>query len=487
VKRLLPTSLGGQLILLLLAALVVSHVLGFLIFTDERRQAMRSVHHLELLERTAAMVRVLEATSPSGRQEILRAVGSPRLRYWITAETALSEANSENLEQQLALALQEMLGMAPRPLVRAHMTDDGWPRDMMEFHERAHRERESRQDGEGGLERDDDDDDDDHGFGPDRHWRPGGGMGLALSVSLSDGQWLNVATGFRLPRSDWAWPSVVSMSLAALAILLIVILTVRRITRPLKALSSAAERLGRGEDVEPLVQSGPAEVQRTTAAFNAMRERLTRFVRDRTVMLAAISHDLRTPLTSLRLHAELVEEGETRTKLLAILEEMQRMTEATLAFAREEAAREETRAVDLSALVDSLCDDLAELGMEVTFADAARAPMSCRPVGLKRALRNLIENAVAYGHRARVALEESADGFAILVDDDGPGIPEQDHERVFGPFVRLEESRSRETGGIGIGMAIARTIIRAHGGDITLANRPEGGLRATVRLPKDAV
>jgi signal transduction histidine kinase len=320
VKRLLPTSLGGQLILLLLAALVVSHVLGFLIFTDERRQAMRSVHHLELLERTAAMVRVLEATSPSGRQEILRAVGSPRLRYWITAETALNEANSENLEQQLALALQEMLGMAPRPLVRAHMTDDGWPRDMMAFHERAHREREWRKDGEDRLERDDDDDDD-HGFGPDRHWRPGGGMGLALSVSLSDGQWLNVATGFRLPRSDWAWPSVVSMSLAALAILLIVILTVRRITRPLKALSSAAERLGRGEDVEPLVQTGPAEVQRTTAAFNAMRERLTRFVRDRTVMLAAISHDLRTPLTSLRLHAELVEEGETRTKLLAILEE----------------------------------------------------------------------------------------------------------------------------------------------------------------------
>ncbi len=486
-RRLLPKSMGGQLILLLLAALVVSHVLGFLIFSDERRQAMRSVHHLELLERTAAMVRVLEATSPRGRQEILRAVGSPRLRYWITAETALSEANSETLERQLAMALQEMLGMAPRPLVRAHMTDNGWPRDMMEFHERAHRERDSRQDGEKALEHDDDDDDDDHGFGPDRHWRPGGGIGLALSVSLSDGQWLNVATGFRAPKAGWAWPSVVSMLLAALAILLIVILTVRRITRPLKALSGAAERLGRGEDVEPLVQSGPAELQRTTAAFNAMRERLTRFVRDRTVMLAAISHDLRTPLTSLRLHAELVEEGETRTKLLAILEEMQRMTEATLAFAREEAAREETRSVDLSALVDSLCDDLAELGMDVSFAEATRAPMSCRPVGLRRALRNLIENAVAYGHRARVALEESADGFAILVDDDGPGIPEQDHERVFGPFVRLEESRSRETGGIGIGMAIARSIIRAHGGDITLENRPEGGLRATVRLPKDAV
>jgi len=141
---------------------------------------------------------------------------------------------------------------------------------------------------------------------------------------------------------------------------------------------------------------------------------------------------------------------------------------------------------DLSALVESLCEDLAELGMEVTLTEAGRAPLSCRPVSLKRALRNMIENAVAYGHRARVSLEESADGLAVVIDDDGPGIPEADRERVFGPFVRLEESRSRQTGGIGIGMAIARSILRAHGGDISLANRPEGGLRATVYLPKDA-
>jgi signal transduction histidine kinase len=481
---LLPKSLGGQLILLLLAALTISHALGFLIFSDERRQAMRSVHYVELLERTAAMVRVLEATSPDAREEILRAVGSPRLRYWITAETALTDANAEDHERWLALMLEELLPEARRSPVRVHSTDEGWPREITEFHERGRRKMGSHHDGGGES---DDDDDDDRGFGPRGHWRPDGGMGLTLSVSLADGQWLNVATGFRALRPGWAWPSVVSMSLAAFAILLVVILTVRRITRPLKALSSAAERLGRGEDVEPLAQSGPAELQTTTAAFNAMRERLTRFVRDRTAMLAAISHDLRTPLTSLRLHAELVEDRETRDKLLAILEELQRMTEATLAFAREESAREETRAVDLSALVGSLCDDLAELGMEVSFAEVGRAPLSCRPVGLKRALRNLIENAVAYGHRARVALEESADELRVVIDDDGPGIPEQDRERVFGPFVRLEESRSRETGGIGIGMAIARSIVRAHGGDITLENRPEGGLRATVRLPKGAV
>jgi len=482
VRRLLPRSLGGQLILLLLVALVFSHALGFLIFADERRQAIRRIHHVELLERTAAMVRVLEATPPRTRPEILRAVRSPRLRYWITAVPALNEANGSFMEQRLAQALEELLPAAQRPPVRAHITEQDWPRGWLERQDRAHRDHDRLRETEENAAQNADDDDE--GFAPRR--RPGG-MGLTLSVALSDGQWLNVETGFRATRTGWAWPSLLSMSLTALAILAVVILSVRRITRPLKALSNAAERLGRGEDVEPLAESGPAEVQRTTAAFNAMRERLTRFVRDRTVMLAAISHDLRTPLTSLRLHAELVENGETREKLLSILEEMQRMTEATLAFAREEAAREETRAVDLAALVDSLCADLAALGKDVTFADATRAPLSCRPVALKRALRNLIENAVAYGARARVALNETAHDFAITIDDDGPGIPEADQERVFGPFVRLEESRSRETGGIGIGMAIARSIVRAHGGDISLANRAEGGLRATVRLPKDAI
>lgn len=479
-RRLLPTSLGGQLILLLLTALTISHILGFLIFAGERREAMRSVHHVELLERTAAMVRVLETTTPEMRGEILRVVGSPRLRYWIAKEAVVAEGNGRASERWLAGQLQELLpGEARRP-VRVHMTEQGWPREIMEFHDRAHRDMERTH-----ADRDDDDNGDRH-FGPGRRRFQARGIGLALSVSLSDGQWLNVATGFRAPSPGWAWPSIASMALTALAILLVVALTVRRITRPLKALSNAAEKLGRGEAVEPLSETGPAELQRTTAAFNAMQERLTRFVRDRTAMLAAISHDLRTPLTSLRLHAELVEDGETRTKLLAILEEMQRMTEATLAFAREEAAHEETRLVDLAALVGSLCDDLAEIGMDVSFAGTEKAQLSCRPVGLKRALRNMIENAVAYGHRARVSLEESLHEFAIVIDDDGPGIPEEDRERVFGPFVRLEESRSRETGGIGIGMAIARSILRAHGGDITLANRSGGGLRATLHLPKEA-
>ncbi len=170
-----------------------------------------------------------------------------------------------------------------------------------------------------------------------------------------------------------------------------------------------------------------------------MRGRLQRFVQDRTRMLAAISHDLRTPITTLRLRAEFVEDEETRTKLLETLDEMQRMIEATLAFAREEAAAEDTRTVDLAALVESVAADLADLGQQVTFSGPERLPYVGRPIGLKRAVRNLIENAVTYGERARVALERGAAALRIVIDDDGPGIPEADMERVFAPFVRLEE------------------------------------------------
>lgn len=197
---------------------------------------------------------------------------------------------------------------------------------------------------------------------------------LIASVSLAGGRWLNVET--RLPPASpaWALPSLVGMGVMAVALSAIVVLMIRRMTRPMADLATAAEALGRGEAVAAVPERGPEDVRATTRAFNRMHQRLQRFVQDRTRMLAAISHDLRTPITSLRLRAEFVEDDEIRAKILETLDEMQRMTEATLAFAREEAAREDTRTVDLAALIQSLCEDLAEMGAEVTVADAPRTP-----------------------------------------------------------------------------------------------------------------
>jgi signal transduction histidine kinase len=253
--------------------------------------------------------------------------------------------------------------------------------------------------------------------------------------------------------------------------------------RPLNTLATSAEALGRGTPVAPLPERGSEEVRRLTKAFNEMQNRLSRFVADRTQMLAAIGHDLRTPITSLRLRAELIEDEEMRTKMVGTLEEMQSMVEATLEFARDDSRSEESRMVDLASLLSSLADDHADMGRSVTFEEAERLPYLCRPIALRRAIDNLVANAVEHGGSARISLRRDAGGPVIVVDDDGPGIPAEQIEEVFKPFARLEASRSRETGGVGLGLSIARSILLAHGGELTLSNRSEGGLRAEVRLP----
>ena len=467
-KRFLPKSLSGQLIALLLAGLFLTQLLAFLIFVDERRQAISGALQFGLVERTAAVVRLIENRPPELRDRILRAASSRRVQFWVTPESALEDSGRGWRTQWITDNFKQVLPEYTSNSVRVRFLGERHYEQL----------RHGTYDDE--HEPYDEDDEDDDGWRGHRHDRS-----LAISLRLPEGDWLNVVTRLRPRAIRWAWPSILSMVLMAGVILVVVILMLRRITRPLTALSLATERLGRGESVDPLPETGPSEIRQTTAAFNQMQERLSRFIRDRTTLLAAISHDLRTPITSLRLRAELVDDPETREKLLETLEEMQRMTEATLAFAREEASEEATRPVDLAALVESLCADFADMGKPVTFSGADKTPYACRPTGLKRALRNLIENAFTYGKRAGVSLETVPEGNRIRIEDDGPGIPEAELERVFAPFVRLEESRSRETGGIGLGLAIARSIVRAHGGELTLENRPEGGLRASVFLPND--
>lgn len=452
-RRLLPKTIAGQLIALLLVGLIAAQAVTTLVFVDERRVALRTAAREQVLARTASVVRLLEQTPPEIHRRVLVAASNPRLRFSVDQRSAVEDGGGRPVER-LAGVLGGMIG------------DDRAVRILVQGDDRGSAFR-------GQAPRP----------GERRRLPP---LGLLISVPLADGSWLN-ADVWPPPRDpEWALAPLASMLLMAVAIFAVVALTVRRITKPLAALAAAADRAGRGEDEPPLPESGPEEVRRTTRAFNAMRARLHRFVADRTRMLAAISHDLRTPITSLRLRAEFIDDAETREKVLETLDEMSRMTEAALTFAGEEAAAEETRPVDLAALLESLTDDLAELGLAVSFAGPERLVFRCRPLALKRAVRNLVENGVRYGDRARVALEAAAGGVTITVDDDGPGIPRDRLDDVFEPFVRLEGSRSRDTGGVGLGLAIARSIVRGHGGELTLANRSGGGLRATITLPMPA-
>lgn len=304
---------------------------------------------------------------------------------------------------------------------------------------------------------------------------------LTLSIRLAGGNWLNVRTMFHRPGPQLSPQALLPLLLMAVAVALVAWWTARRVVGPMRALALGADRLGRGLDAGPLPMTGPAEVRDTTLAFNRMKDRLTRFVNERTHMLAALSHDLRSPLTAMRLRIEMLDETEDSVRLKALVEEMQAMVEATLEFARGAAKAEPAAAVDLAALLTDLVNDVG--GDRAILAPTPPLLATIRPQAMNRALRNLIDNAIRYGDMANVTLTQAPGMAVITIADKGPGLPTDQLQAVFEPFVRLEGSRNRDTGGVGLGLAIARTIIQAHGGAVQLQNLPAGGLEAEVRLP----
>lgn len=304
---------------------------------------------------------------------------------------------------------------------------------------------------------------------------------LTLSIRLAAGDWLNVRTMFHRPGPQLSPQALLPLLLMAVAVALVAWWTARRVVGPIRALAVVADRLGRGLDADPLPLAGPFEVRETTQAFNRMKVRLTRFVNERTHMLAALSHDLRSPLTAMRLRIEMLDETEDSIRLKALVEEMQAMVDATLEFARDVAKAEPAAMIDLAALLGDLVGDVG--GERARLVPSPPVPVMVRPQALKRAFRNLIDNAVRYGGVAKVTLTQEPGMAVIKIADQGPGLPEDQLESVFEPFVRLEGSRNRDTGGVGLGLAIARTIIQAHGGTIILRNLAEGGLEAVVGVP----
>jgi signal transduction histidine kinase len=321
-----------------------------------------------------------------------------------------------------------------------------------------------------------------HGFGG---FGPFGGFrDLQVAVPLSDGQWLSFATSLPEGGPSFSRQFLLSMGIMATIILAVSVWAVRRVTAPLASLSAAAERLGNDLKALPMSETGTIEMRQASRAFNAMQARLRGSIENRTRMLAAISHDMRTPLTLLRLRAETVENPEERGKMLATIAEMDAMVGATLQFARDDAATEARRRTDVSALVQTVVDEMVDAGLPVTMDPAEPVVHEVRPDALKRAIRNLLDNAVKYGKTAQLAIRATAKAIEVTIDDEGPGIPEQELSRVFDPFYRVEQSRGPETGGVGLGLAIAQSIVQGHGGELTLGNRPVAGLRASITLPR---
>jgi len=306
---------------------------------------------------------------------------------------------------------------------------------------------------------------------------------LLMEIALPNGQWLLITVpdyatvGVSLPRL------LLAVSPLFLLIGLLSVFAARRLVAPIRNFAAAAERLGVDTGAPPLPEQGPRELRIATRAFNRMQERLRRFVEDRTQMLAVMSHDLRTPLNRLRLRAEFIEDQEQQQKMFADLEAMNIMIDATLDFARDDVKREPRSLVDLGVLIGDICEDAVDAGASVTYSGPRGVNVCCRPTAVGRIVANLVDNAVKYGNVARVDLARKPDCVVITVDDDGPGIPVDKQEKVFAPFYQLDRSRNRDSGGVGLGLSVARTIAREHGGDVALANRTGGGFRARVELP----
>lgn len=466
-SRLFPRSLFGQTLLILLAGLIVSHGVGSWLYTADREQAVRAIGGFAAAQRIANLTRLVQETPRESRARIVTALSDQTFRSTLVTQPPAIVSDDEHT--QVAEAIKDylitQLSLDARRQPRVSVS---WPRGRDVVGRSPMMGRGPMMHGFGGL-------------GPFGAFR-----NLQVAVPLSDGQWLTFATA--LPQADPAFSRqfLISMGLMAIIIIAVSIWVVRRVTAPLASLSAAAERLGADLNTAPMPETGTIETRLASRAFNVMQARLRALIENRTRMLAAISHDLRTPLTLLRLRAENITDQPEREKILATISDMDAMIAATLQFSRDEATAEPRRRTDITALLASVVDDMADTGLPVTMEPAQPIIYECQAVALKRALSNLFDNAIKYGKQAHAAIRSTLRAIEITIDDEGSGIPETELARVFQPFYRVEGSRNRETGGIGLGLAIALSVVQAHGGQLTLSNRPEGGLRASVTLPLDS-
>ena len=482
--RWLPRSLFGRLMLVLATGLALAQLLSAAINVAERDQLLNRSFGMQPAQRIADVVKLLDSLPGAERERVVAVFGAPPLVLSLQdASTVTDGAASSERSRMFAARLRATLGdgRALRVEARGGFASDtalmgpGHGRPGMMGGDAPHR---------GGLG---------PGFGGGRGAATGmgAGAGIALAVArtevqLHDGRWARFDTELPAAADTLPWRLVLTLAVLLLATLGLSWLAVRWVVQPLRVLAQAAQSLGEDLARPPLPEGGPTEVRQATQAFNTMQRRLALFIDERTRMLTALSHDLKTPLTRMRLRTELLDDDEARTRFEADLQEMETMVTQTLDFMRGLGGHEARTAIDVNALLQALQADQQAMGRSVAIEGRALQPYVGVPTLLRRALGNLVDNAVLYGDSATLHVDDAPDRLTLTVLDEGPGLPPAELERVFEPFYRLESSRNRATGGTGLGLSIARSIARLHGGDVVLHNRPLGGLAAVLRLPRRA-
>ncbi len=442
-------SMTGRVFITLLLGILISATLTQLAADLERQRVVQQQRDQHLLERAEQLVMATEIVPASARSVYLSVANRPGLRLEVGAPQQLA-ATPTGFARSLAARLGAGYGIssaANRP------ASCDMPHQQPVLY---------------GL--------------MSVQWR---GACEMLNVRLRDGEELRLSV--LPPRSAFTGPETdyrTTIALFLLSIAALAYMVARMTTRPLKVLARAAQDLGQDINRAPLALDGASEIRQASAAFNAMQARIRQYIFQRTQMLAAITHDLQTPLTRMRLRLEKVENVELQERLIGDLSAMQQMVREGLVLARSMDTTENMQMLDLDSLLEAVCADAVDAGQQVTLKGQAGMALLCRPLDLRRCLGNLIDNAVKYGRDARVCVDRINGAARIRIRDGGPGIPVGELARVFDPFYRVETSRSRESGGTGLGLTIARNIAEQHGGTITLANHPDGGLEVTLVLPE---
>jgi len=453
--KLLPRSLFGRIALILVGGLVAVQVLTTAIHISERDDLVFRIGASRAAARIGYVVRVLDAVTPAQRHRIMDAIADATLKL-TDGKPAGNEPAGAGEESELYRAAREALALVLDPGTEFRVIDaqpvnlnpESWY--AREFGERA-------------------------------------GIRIHAAVLLGDGTWITAESTNPPRATSWFTRLLRNLAIVDGVMLVLLYFAVRLVTKPLSVLAGAAEELGRNIERPPLPETGTVELARASRALNTMQDRLKRYVETRLKALGAMSHDLKTPITRMRLRAEMLEDAELRTRFTRDLDAMQEMVGSTLDYMRGLSdGGEELCPIDLNALISSLKQDAEEAGHTVTVAGESPGPVMGRAQALKRCLQNLLDNALAYGKRADITVREEGLAVNVAIADHGPGIPERDIERVFDPFYRVEGSRNRNSGGSGLGLSIARNIAQAHGGAVRLRNLPQGGLEATLVLPRSA-
>jgi len=473
--RWLPQSLFGRLVLILLGGLIVAQLLSAAINFAERDRLIFRASGMQSAQRIADIVKLLDSLSPEERQRIAGILSVPPLLVRLasapadTAEEATAEAGSAHVAMFSAVLRAALGDDRPLRIAQSATPSPAWT---PEFARDRHAAMMEGMGGMGGR------------MAAGMHRYPPEGMFFQTQVRLVDGSWVLFDTLVPQEAASLPWRVLLTLMVLLAAVLLLSLVAVRWVIRPLHVLAAAADELGRDINRPPLPEQGPLEVRRAAHAFNSMQTRLARYIQDRSRILAAMSHDLKTPITRLRLRADLLEDEDLRQRFEKDLLEMEAMVSQTLDFMRGLDSREPMQPIDIMALLESLQADYQEMGRGVSIEGRTSQPVNGAPLLLKRCIANLLDNAILYGKFAHIRVEEGVAELIVLIRDEGPGLPEAELENVFDPFYRLESSRSRETGGTGLGLSIARNIALAHGGELRLRNSPQGGLEAVLRLPR---